>query len=104
MSSFLFMIILVISANLDVLTLGISYGVRNTRLSLFNITTISLITFLGTLLPMIFAKILSNTFLIKASNIIGNFIIILIGCFGLIKYFCVKEKEERRKLKKQSDM
>lgn len=96
MSYFLFMIILVISANLDVLTLGISYGVRNTKLSLFNITIISLITFLGTLLPMIFAKILSNTFIIKASNIIGNFIIILIGCFGLIKYFCAKEKEERK--------
>lgn len=86
-------LILAISASLDSLSVGIAYGCDNIKISLKNITIISLITAFGTLISMILGYFLSSFLTETLSNIIGSILLICIGLWFIISFFSKKNEQ-----------
>ena len=80
-------IVLAISSSIDSLGIGITYGIKNTKISIFSkliLLCISLsISFLSVSFGNFLTSILSETF----TNLIGGFILFLIGVFVIVKSF-----------------
>lgn len=88
---FLHCILLSLCSTLDSLGIGITYGLRNTRI-LFSAKIILFIcSFSITLLSIFLGNFLSYMFPIYISNIIGCFVLIIIGSFMILSSF-KKEK------------
>lgn len=80
-------IVLAISSSIDSLGIGITYGIKNTKISILSkiiLLCISLsISFLSVSFGNFLTSILSETF----TNLIGGFILFLIGVFVIVKSF-----------------
>ena len=74
-----------VSANLDNIPIGLSYGVRKVHISIIKNIIICIFTSCTTFLSMLIGQNISNLFNIKFANIIGSFFLILLGAFPLLK-------------------
>lgn len=93
---FLSILILIISANLDVLAIGFSYGIKRRYISFLNLFIISFITLIGTLISMSLGSLIEIILPKGVANVIGGFTILVIGCYGLFKalLYNIKNKEK----------
>ena len=76
-----------ISANLDALLIGASYGFRKVRISFRENLIISLITFAGSFLSVGLGKLLEPIFPANITSYVGSVLLILFGGYLLIKAF-----------------
>ena len=74
-----------ISANIDTLVLGFSYGIKKQRISLKTNLLLSLITLAGTLLSIGLGLHLASFLSLQAAQIAGSLLLI-----GLGLYYCLK--------------
>lgn len=81
LSSFLFGI----SANTDNFVVGVSYGMKKIKIDLASNLLIALINLAGTVLSMSAGKAVFHFIPVNLSNMIGSIILILIGCFTILK-------------------
>lgn len=91
-----------LSANLDTLVIGVSYGMRHIKIPLRSNAVISLITALGTLLAMLFGRLLSGVFPPALAGRLGGAVLIILGLWFLLdeckkiweaRFLCMKETE-----------
>ena len=75
-----------ISASLDALLVGISYGIRGTRIRLWQNLIISLITLLGTCLSVGLGHRLMGLLPDAVGNYAGSLILILMGVYYIAKW------------------
>ena len=81
---------LAISSSIDSLGIGITYGVKNTRISSQAKFILFLLSFCISLVSIWFGDILKNLFSESVTSLIGSFILIFIGffvCFQAVKKF-----------------
>jgi len=76
-----------ISANIDNLAVGVSYGIKKIIIPLSSNFMISLIVFSGTLFSMLLGNNIAQFMPAYISDYIGGIIIIAIGAVSIIKYF-----------------
>lgn len=74
-------IILAISSSIDSLGIGITYGIKNTKISHMAKVVLFVISFSLSLLSVWFGDILKNIFSDFATKLIGNLILIAMGIF-----------------------
>lgn len=74
------------SACIDNIAVGLAYGIKKVKIDAAMNLLIALISALGTFIAMFGGKTFSLLISIKAANIIGSSILILLGSVGLIKY------------------
>lgn len=75
-----------ISASLDTLLIGFSYGIRQIHIPFRQNLLIGLITFLGSFLSMGLGTLLGPLFPAKITAYAGSGLLISFGCYYLIKY------------------
>lgn len=75
-----------ISASLDALLVGISYGIRGIRIRFWQNMLISVITLLGTCLSVSLGHRLAAFLPQTVSNCAGSLILILLGLYYIIKW------------------
>lgn len=83
------LILLAISTSMDSFGIGITYGVKNIKISLFSKMILFSISFCITFISVLFGNYL-NLFFSSIGNLIGSCILILIGIIMLIKAFFEK--------------
>ena len=75
-----------ISASLDALLVGISYGLRNVRIRLWQNLSISLVTLLGTCLSVGLGRRLAAFLPDSAGEYAGSLVLILLGLYYMVKW------------------
>ena len=81
-------LILAISSSIDSLGIGITYGIKNTKISYIAKVVLFVISFIISVISIWFGTVLKNIVPIHFSKYIGSFILILMGvfmCFQAIK-------------------
>lgn len=86
-----------ISANIDTLTMGFTYGIRKQRIPFFTNILISFITFIGTFFSIGIGIQLTGFLPPKTSHIAGSLLLIILGSYYFLKFII-----ETHILKKQS--
>lgn len=84
-----------ISANIDNIPIGISYGIKKIHIPIFKILLICLITSIVTFLSMYIGQNVSRFFNISIANIIGSILLILIGLYPLVTNYLFKTKIQK---------
>lgn len=74
-------LILAISSSVDALGIGITYGIKKTKIILFAKIILFTISFTITMLSLWFGDILKNFLSYELAKFIGSFILICMGCF-----------------------
>lgn len=82
-------LLLAFSSSIDSLSIGITYGIKNTKISIFGQIILFLISIFVTTLSILLGNILKNLLSETISRILGSTILILLG---LIIIFQTKEK------------
>lgn len=80
-------ILLSISANLDTLTVAISYGIKKVKLSFLSLSLITFITTGGTFISMYFGLKISEFISADSAAFIGALMLIFIGIYMIFDYF-----------------
>lgn len=83
-----------ISANIDNIPIGLSYGVKKTHISILKNILICIITSIVTFLSMLIGQNISKFFDIKIANILGSILLIFLGIYPIAKNI-IKEKNDR---------
>lgn len=83
-----------VSSNTDNLVVGMSYGIKKMPIRWVENLIVALITLMGTVLSMILGKSVLLFLPQKLAGVLGSVIIILIGVFGLVKFFIKMKKPE----------
>ena len=96
MIQFFSAVLLSISANLDNILIGISYGSHKKKIPLHYILIIGLIISFVTLISCIVGEYILNKISTSLSNIIGSLSLIIIGIITLI---CMKKTDEKNEIK-----
>lgn len=73
-----------ISANVDNFVVGLSYGIKGIKIGGLSNLIISLVTFAGTILSMLFSKFIIRFIPRHVTSIIGSIILIAIGGWTII--------------------
>ena len=84
-----------ISANIDNIPIGLSYGVKKTHISILKNILICIITSIVTFLSMLIGQNISKFFDIKIANILGSLLLIFLGIYPIAKNIFIKEKNDR---------
>lgn len=84
-----------ISANIDNIPIGLSYGVRKIHISLIKNIFICAITSIVTFLSMLVGQNISKFFDVKTTNILGSILLILLGVYPIIKNIFSKKKFDK---------
>lgn len=84
-----------ISANIDNIPIGLSYGVKKTHISILKNILICIITSIVTFLSMLIGQNISKFFDIKIANILGSILLIFLGIYPIAKNIFIKEKNDR---------
>lgn len=82
-----------ISASLDALLVGISYGIRGIRIRLWQNLVISLITLLGTCLSVGLGRRLASFLPEIIGNYAGSLVLIALGLYYIVKWKRSRKKE-----------
>ena len=85
--------LLAFSASIDSLGVGITYGIKRTRIPFIGIFVLFLLSLFVTSLSIFFGNTLSNLFSANFTTIIGGFLLCCIGIF--IIYGAVGNKEKK---------
>ena len=88
-------IILAISASIDSFGVGITYGIKKTKISIAAIIVLLILSIFFTSVSITFGNILSSYISPSVSSIIGVSILILIGIFILYGAIFKKEKNSK---------
>ncbi|MEG0367682.1 MAG: manganese efflux pump [Coprobacillus sp.] len=91
-------LLFVVSANIDCLAIGLSYGIKAVKINYKSNVFIAIISCLGTLISMSAGTYLAKFISIKAANIMGC--IILIGMGVLMLYQYIQERFYQKKTSK----
>lgn len=84
-----------ISANIDNIPIGLSYGVKKTHISILKNILICIITSIVTFLSMLIGQNISKFFDIKITNILGSILLFFLGIYPIAKNIFIKEKNDR---------
>ena len=84
-----------ISANIDNIPIGLSYGVKKTHISILKNILICIITSIVTFLSMLIGQNISKFFDIKIANILGSILLFFLGIYPIAKNIFIKEKNDR---------
>lgn len=84
--SFLTPLLFAVSANLDALLIGISYGIRGIRITLRSNLLVSCITLVGTLISLLAGSLVSPLLPIVISVSFGSFFLMIMGFYYIIRY------------------
>ena len=87
-------ILFAVSSNLDNLAVGLSYGLKRVHIPLFPSLLMGLITFMGTMLSMMFGQKLLPFLPDGFARLLGSIIILVMGGYGMIS-FLVKSYRSR---------
>ena len=71
---------------MDNLVVGLSYGLKKTKINWLTNVIVGLISFSGTVLSMLLGKSLLTLLPQRLTNILGGLVIVLIGAAGLIRF------------------
>ena len=82
-----------ISANIDCLAIGLSYGIQSIKIDMRSNLIIALLSTAGTLLSMLAGSSLSGLCSPKAANALGSFLMMGIGLWIMIEEHCGKKKD-----------
>lgn len=85
------LILFVLACNFDNFIIGISYGIKNIKVTAESIFIIALPTFLGTYLSLAMGNKVFELLPNNSSNIISSVLLIGIGLYSLIKNYIKKE-------------
>lgn len=91
-------IILAISSSIDSLGIGITYGIKNTKISHMAKVVLFIISFSISLLSVWFGDILKNIFSDFTTKLIGNLILIGMGIFVCFQAICKDKKNVTQKV------
>lgn len=94
-----------LSANIDSFIVGMSYGIRKSRLSFLTGAVISLITFFGTTLSLLLGTVLSSLFPGKTSERLGCTVLFGLGGYYILKaiiQFILKNFRTEKERQKQT--
>ena len=90
-----------ISANIDNIPIGLSYGIKKVHISIFKNIFICLITSIFTFISMSIGSNISKFLDIKIANIIGSILLIILGIYPILNNFFKKRKMKKIKKKKK---
>lgn len=82
-------ILLAISSSIDSLGIGITYGIKNTKISYVGTIILSLISFFVSLISLWFGNIIKYIFPVFLTNLLGSSILLFMG--GFIIYQALKK-------------
>lgn len=91
---FLTFLFLALSLSIDSIGIGITYGLRNTRIPFFSKLILFLISIFFTTFSLIIGNLITNFLPEYISNFIGSFILIFIGIWILFQIFHVSHKKD----------
>lgn len=80
-------IVLAISSSIDSLGIGITYGIKSTKISTISKIILLCISLLISFLSVFFGKFLTSILSENFANMIGGFILFVIGGFIIVKSF-----------------
>lgn len=89
---FISIFLFALSANIDNFIVGTAYGIKKVHLNFLQITIISSIILMGTLLSMIFGNSMLNFIPIDYASILGGSMIICMGAYYLLIFFRNRNK------------
>ena len=84
-----------ISANIDNLVVGLSYGLKKIRISVFQNIIIAVISGVGTAISIYLGKIIVSFIPENLPKILGACILILIGAWPIIKSIVYRKEKIR---------
>ncbi|WP_279152352.1 manganese efflux pump MntP family protein [Photobacterium iliopiscarium] len=99
--SFLLALIFSLSSNLDNFVIGLSYGVKNERISLTANGIIAFITAFITFISMLGGKLITHIIPNYVSNELGSAIFILMGSWFIGSDLLQKKKQQQKQQQKQ---
>lgn len=91
-------LILALSSSIDSLGIGITYGIKNTKISYMAKIVLFIISFSISILSVWFGDILKNIFSDFATKLIGNLILIAMGIFVCFQAICKDKKNMTQKV------
>lgn len=86
--------LLSLSACLDNIVIGIAYGMKKTKIPFCSNLLIAVVTSLGTLVSMMFGKLIATIIPMYISKALGAVMIILIGIYFILDYVIKKRNEK----------
>ena len=84
-----------VSASLDALLVGVSYGVRGVRIRLWQNLFISLVTLSGTCLSISFGSILIPLVPPLISSYAGSLILLILGIYYILKWLLASSQQQK---------
>ena len=88
-------ILLAISSSIDSLGIGITYGIKNTRISYMTKVVLFSISFIISIISIWFGTVLKNILSISFTKYIGGFILIFMGVFMFFQ--AIKKDKNKEK-------
>ncbi|WP_297517758.1 sporulation membrane protein YtaF [uncultured Clostridium sp.] len=79
-------LLFVLSASLDTFMVSLAYGTKNIRIGFLSNLVIAFVSALGTFLSMIFGAMLINILSIKSANLLGAFVLLILGVYFILDY------------------
>lgn len=90
--------LLSLSACLDNIVVGIAYGMKRTKIGLGSNLLIAIITSCGTLVSMLFGRLIATVLPVTIAQNLGASMIILIGIYFILEYCINKNKNDANSL------
>lgn len=86
--------LLSLSACLDNIVVGIAYGMKKVKIGLGSNLLIAIITSCGTLISMLFGRLIAKIIPVFIAQALGAAMIILIGLYFILEYFIKKNRKD----------
>lgn len=94
-------LVLALSSSIDSLGIGITYGIKNTKISYMGRVVLFVISFSISILAIWFGDVIKNIFSDFATKLMGNIILIAMG--GFICFQAIHKKEIKHKINKKDE-
>ncbi len=94
-------LILALSSSIDSLGIGITYGIKNTKISYMGRVVLFAISFSISILAVWFGDVMKNIFSDFTTKLMGNIILIAMG--GFICFQAIHKKEIKNKINKKDE-
>ncbi len=92
------MLLFAAAANMDSLVVGLSYGIRNIRISRDNNFIIGLVTTIGTIISMLLGRGALAMLPVRLANVVGGMIITIVGLAGFVRFFAKRDQQQQEQL------
>lgn len=94
MRSFLSVFLFVLSSNLDTFVIVLAYQINRIRISYLNGLVIGAVTAVFTFAAVLGGDLISKTFFSRYSDLFGGSILILFGCYMVLKFLKERKKQD----------